>query len=198
MSPTEQAPRGDLRETIGKRTTRARPASIAEAFTRNAQRAPEKLCLRFEGEDWYYGRLRERAGAFAAALRTWGLKPGERVALFLRNHPDFLAAYLGTHLAGGVVMPVNKGYRRTELRHIFGDAGVRLCFTDGKGGRSSSACGRKEMVERSGGRSRTSAGRSSRATWEPRPVVFVDALPRNALGKVLKYRVREGLIELEE
>lgn len=32
---------------------------------------------------------------------------------------------------------------------------------------------------------------------KPRQVVFVDALPRNALGKVLKYRVREGLIEPE-
>jgi malonyl-CoA/methylmalonyl-CoA synthetase len=32
---------------------------------------------------------------------------------------------------------------------------------------------------------------------KPRRVVFVDALPRNALGKVLKYRVREGLIEPE-
>ena len=31
----------------------------------------------------------------------------------------------------------------------------------------------------------------------PRQVVFVDALPRNALGKVLKYRVRERLIEAE-
>jgi len=27
--------------------------------------------------------------------------------------------------------------------------------------------------------------------------VFVDALPRNALGKVLEYRVRERLIEAE-
>jgi malonyl-CoA/methylmalonyl-CoA synthetase len=110
-----------------------RPASIAEAFILNTGRTPHKLCLQFEGEGWTYGRLRERAGTFAGALRTWGLKPGERVALFFGNHPDFLAAYLGTHLAGGVVVPVNKGYRRTELRHIFGDAGVRLCFTDGEG-----------------------------------------------------------------
>jgi malonyl-CoA/methylmalonyl-CoA synthetase len=33
---------------------------------------------------------------------------------------------------------------------------------------------------------------------KPREVVFVDDLPRNALGKVLKHRVREGLGELEE
>lgn len=131
-----------------------RPASIAEAFILNAGRTPNKLCLRFEGEEWTYQKLRERAETFAAALDTWGLRPGDRVALFLGNQPNFLAAYLGTHLAGGVVVPVNTRYRRTELRHIFGDAG-------------------------------------------PRQVVFVDALPRNALGKVLKYRVREGLIEPE-
>jgi len=129
MSPTEQAPSGHL---SGGQTTEARPTSIAEAFDRNAQRAPEKLCLRFEGEDWSYGRLRWRARAFAGALWTWGLRPGDRIALFLGNHPDFLAAYLGTHLAGGVVVPVNKSYRRAELLHIFDDAGVRLCVTDGE------------------------------------------------------------------
>jgi malonyl-CoA/methylmalonyl-CoA synthetase len=110
-----------------------RPASIAEAFILNAGRTPDKLCLRFEGEEWTYQRLRDRAETFAAALGTWGLRPGERVALFLGNHPDFLAAYLGTHLAGGVVVPVNTRYRRTELRHVFGDAGVRLSFTDEEG-----------------------------------------------------------------
>jgi malonyl-CoA/methylmalonyl-CoA synthetase len=33
---------------------------------------------------------------------------------------------------------------------------------------------------------------------KPRQVVFVDALPRNALGKVLKHRVREELMKPEE
>ncbi|HZY57187.1 MAG TPA: class I adenylate-forming enzyme family protein, partial [Rubrobacteraceae bacterium] len=108
------------------------PASIVEAFVRNAERAPEKLCLRFEGEEWTYERLCGRVEAFAAALRSWGFRPGARVALFLGNHLDFLAAYLGTHLAGGVVVPVNTAYQQAELQHIFDDAGVRLCFTDGE------------------------------------------------------------------
>src|SRR3712207_3833505 len=115
-----------------KRLMTAPTASIAEAFVRNARRAPNRLCLRFEDEEWTYQRLRARVEIFAAALMTWGLQQGDRVALFLGNYPDFLAAYLGTHLAGGVVVPVNTQYRRVELRHIFGDAGVRLCFTDGE------------------------------------------------------------------
>ena len=116
-----------------ERAAVARPASVVEAFARNAGQAPESLCLRFEGDDWSYGRLLGRGGSFAAALGDWGLEPGDRVALFLGNHPDFLVAYLGTHLAGGVAVPVNKAYRRTELRHIFEDAGVRLCVTDEEG-----------------------------------------------------------------
>src|ERR671933_1815740 len=107
-----------------------RTASIAEALIRNAERAPEKLCLRFEGEEISYRTLRERAARFGAALAGWGLRPGDRVALFLGNHPDLLAAYVGTHLAGGVVVPVNTQYRRGELRHILGDAAVRVCLTD--------------------------------------------------------------------
>jgi len=107
-----------------------KPHSIDEAFARHAERTPHKLCLLFEGEQWTYGRLHGRVAEFAAALRTWGLQPGDRVALFLENSPDFLVAYLGTHLAGGVVVPVNTQYRKRELRHILRDAGVRLCLAD--------------------------------------------------------------------
>lgn len=106
------------------------PASIVEAFVRHAERAPEKPGLRFENEEWTYGSLHGRARAFAAALRARDLEPGDRVALFLENCPDLLAAYLGTQLSGGVVIPVNTQYRRTELRHIFEDSGARLCLTD--------------------------------------------------------------------
>jgi hypothetical protein len=34
------------------------PASIAEAFLRNAEAAPQKLCLRFEGEEISYRSVR--------------------------------------------------------------------------------------------------------------------------------------------
>ncbi len=196
-----------------------RPASIAEVFVRNAERAPEKLCIRFEGENWSYGRLLRRVEVFAAALKSWGLKPGDRVALFLGNHPDFLTAYLGTHLASGVTVPVNKGYQRAELRHIFEDAGVRLCVTDGEGRFRTgdlgfvdedgyfAISGRKKELIITGGYN--VYPREVEEVLEGCPEVaevavvglrdpeFVDALPRNALGKVLEHEVREKLTEGE-
>jgi malonyl-CoA/methylmalonyl-CoA synthetase len=106
------------------------PVSIVEAFLRNAKQTPEKPCIHFEGKTYSYAWLQKRAEAFAGALSAWGSEPGDRVALFLENCPDFLAAYLGVWLAGGVVVLVNTQYRQVELRHILSDAGVRLCITD--------------------------------------------------------------------
>jgi malonyl-CoA/methylmalonyl-CoA synthetase len=105
-------------------------ASVVEAFCAHAERTPEKLCLLFEKQPRSYGQLRDRAMVFAAALRGWGLRPGDRVALFLANGPDFVAAYLGIQLAGGIVVLINTQYRQVELRHMLRDADVRLCFTD--------------------------------------------------------------------
>jgi malonyl-CoA/methylmalonyl-CoA synthetase len=106
------------------------PASILEAFLDNADATPAKPCIRFEGRTVTYADLRGQALAFAGNLASFGIAPGDRVALFLGNSPDFLAAYLGTWLAGGVVVLVNTQYRQVELRHIFTDSGARFCVTD--------------------------------------------------------------------
>jgi malonyl-CoA/methylmalonyl-CoA synthetase len=106
------------------------PSSIVEAFLISAERRPTKVCLLFEGTEYSYGRLRELALQWAGAFRRWGVAPGDRVALFLENSPTFLAAYLGVHLAGAIVVLVNAQYRQTELRHLLADAGVRVCVTD--------------------------------------------------------------------
>jgi malonyl-CoA/methylmalonyl-CoA synthetase len=123
----------DIRDVSLRLEATAPAATIAEAFSRHARGAPNRLCLRFEGEEWSYERLNERVETYAAALRTRGLRAGDRVALFLGNCPDYLAAYLGTHLAGGVIVPVSSQYRRRELRHILGDASARMCLTDREG-----------------------------------------------------------------
>jgi malonyl-CoA/methylmalonyl-CoA synthetase len=96
----------------------------------HSKRTPDTICLRFEGTVITYAELWSRIEAVARALRTWGLRGDDRVALFMGNSPEFLAAYLGIHLAGGIVVLVNPQYRQVELRHILDDAGARICFTE--------------------------------------------------------------------
>ncbi len=106
------------------------PASVPEAFLERAEQAPEKIALLFDGVGYSYRQLQERSLALAAALHGSGLQPGDRVGLFMDNSPDFVGAYLGTFLAGGVVVPINTQYRQVELEHILSDAGIRVCFTE--------------------------------------------------------------------
>ncbi|HKS69384.1 MAG TPA: AMP-binding protein, partial [Ktedonobacterales bacterium] len=107
--------------------------SIAEAVQRHARQQPGQVALVFEGRTINYAELAAQAEQFARALASTGVLPGDRVALFLGNCPEFVTAYLGTHLAGGIVVLVNAQYREVELRHIMTDAGVRLCVTGAAG-----------------------------------------------------------------
>lgn len=106
------------------------PASILHALRASRDRHPEKPCLLFEGEAWTYRRLWDEAARWAGALTASGIRPGERVALYLDSVPEFVAAYLGIQMAGAIVVLVNTQYRQVELRHILSDAEVRLCVAD--------------------------------------------------------------------
>lgn len=107
--------------------------SIVEAVALHARREPERTAIIFDREAITYGMLYADVERFARALVAAGLEPGERVGLFLENSPAFVVAYLGTHLAGGVVTLINTQYRQVELSHILTDAAVRVCVTSPSG-----------------------------------------------------------------
>ncbi|MBA2679987.1 MAG: AMP-binding protein, partial [Ktedonobacteraceae bacterium] len=107
--------------------------SIVEAVFHHAQQGPERPAIFFEDQIVSYKQLYIDVERFARALQVQGVQPGERVALFLENSPAFVVAYLGTHLARGIVVLVNTQYRQVELNHIMNDAGVRLCVTSAAG-----------------------------------------------------------------
>src|SRR5580765_1848040 len=107
--------------------------SIVAAVSAHARDAKERAAILFEGQTVTYGQLWLDVRRFAQGLRAWGLVPGDRVALFLENCPEFAVAYLGIHLAGGIVVLVNTQYRQVELSHILTDAGVCACVTEHEG-----------------------------------------------------------------
>ena len=53
-------------------------------------------------DDWTWGELRARAGAVAAALRESGVEAGDRVAAYLPNIPETIAAFLGCASIGAI------------------------------------------------------------------------------------------------
>lgn len=69
-----------------------------------------------------YADLRQEAERLAHGLITWGLTPGERVAILSPNVAEALVAYLAVPLAGGVLVPLNTRLVADDYRYILGHA----------------------------------------------------------------------------
>ncbi len=70
------------------------------------------------------------ASACAAALRARGLQPGDRVALFLGNRPEFVIGYFGALRAGLVVVPVNPALTASEVAQLVAHVEPSLVIVD--------------------------------------------------------------------
>ncbi len=73
-----------------------------------------------------YRSFAARAAAFAGHLATTGVRPGDRVGLFMTNRTDYLLVLFGAWWAGAAVVPVNAKLHPREAAFILSDAGVRL------------------------------------------------------------------------
>ncbi len=76
-----------------------------------------------------YGQLAQQVRAFAAGLAGRGLQPGDVVAIFSPNLPEYAVAFHGIARAGGTVTTVNPLSTAEELSRQLTDAGARLLLT---------------------------------------------------------------------
>lgn len=77
-----------------------------------------------------YGELFSRAEQVASVLLEQGLKPGDRVAAQVEKSIESVQLYLGTILAGGVYLPLNMAYTRSELEYFVGDSEPAVIVAD--------------------------------------------------------------------
>ncbi len=105
--------------------------NLSSAFAASAERHARKTAL-FSGEEEYsYGRLRAQTEWVARrASQEFGIEPGDRVGLWLRNCPAFIPALLGVLEAGAVAVPINNFLKPEEVQFILQDCGARLLISD--------------------------------------------------------------------
>jgi acyl-CoA synthetase (AMP-forming)/AMP-acid ligase II len=87
--------------------------------------------LEVGGGEISYGELWERAARVAGGLRERGVARGDRVALRLGNGIDWVLAFFGVQMLGGVVVPVNTRFTEDEVAYVVGDSGAKFTFEDG-------------------------------------------------------------------
>lgn len=99
--------------------------TLLDVLREAVQAGPDRPALLFKGAAISYAELDRQSDAFAVALVSSGVQPGDRVALLMPNSPQMIVAEFGIWKAGGIVVPVNPLYTEQELVHVFRECGAK-------------------------------------------------------------------------
>lgn len=89
----------------------------------------DKLAIVEGGRALSYGELGTEVDALSSRLHQRGVRCGDRVAVFLRNGADFVIGYFAAASLGAIVVPLNPGYQKNELRHFIDATSASVIFT---------------------------------------------------------------------
>lgn len=105
------------------------PSTLTEALA-VAREHGDREFLIYEGERRSFNDLMNEAEALASAFQAYGIKPGDRVALAMRNYPEWMAAFIGVTSIGAVIVPVNSWGQPDDIAYTVEDAGARVAICD--------------------------------------------------------------------
>jgi long-chain acyl-CoA synthetase len=105
--------------------------NLAAAFAESVRQRPKKIALFWGEREYSYAELWRQSAFVAEQLqRQFGVKPGDRVGLWLKNCPEFIPSLFGILHAGAVVVPINNFLKPDEVNYILSDAGIDVLITD--------------------------------------------------------------------
>jgi len=105
--------------------------NLSTAFANAASIDLQKSALFWGEEDFSFGQLLAQSHWVARKLQEeFGVKPGDRVGLWLKNCPQFVPAIFGVLHACGVATPINNFLKPDEVNYILADAGIDVVITD--------------------------------------------------------------------
>jgi acyl-CoA synthetase (AMP-forming)/AMP-acid ligase II len=110
-----------------------------------ARERPDRAAFVLGDRSLSYAELDEQSGRLAAHLIADGVRPGDRVAVFLPNSLEFALAFAAILRAGAVHVPVNPMFRGEEVRYELTDTGAQVVFVAG-GLREAFESGRTDAV----------------------------------------------------
>ena len=124
---------GVERDPDGRARYVDRPPSLVHMLHASVERDPSATALlEVGGPSITYGELWERARRVAGGLRARGVRLGDRVAIRMPNGIDWVLAFFGVELLGGVVVPINTRFTDDEATYVIEDSGSVHTFVGGE------------------------------------------------------------------
>ena len=106
-------------------------SNLANTFTETATANADKTAIFWGNEHHTFGQAHALAGGLAKRLKgEFGLQPGDRVGLWLKNCPEFAFSLFGILLAEGVVVSINNFLTPDEVGYILEDSGAKVLISE--------------------------------------------------------------------
>jgi long-chain acyl-CoA synthetase len=105
------------------------PPNIRYLFAAAAARTDDFIV--FEDERWPMPRVMESIGQIGHALvHELGVQHGDRVAIAMRNYPEWIATFAAITSVGAVAVPMNAWWQTDEMVFALDDSGSKIVFAD--------------------------------------------------------------------
>ena len=106
------------------------PPSLASVLTLSRMHGEADFMV-YEDDRWSFERHFRASAHLANILRDrYGVKKGDRVAIAMRNFPEWSVAFWAAAAAGAVVVPLNAWWTGAELVYGLQDSGSTVLFCD--------------------------------------------------------------------
>ncbi len=108
------------------------PASLVDLLAEQVETRPDsEAVVELGGDRVSYRQLWQRAGRVAGGLHAAGLRRGDRVSVRYPAGLDWVLAFWGALMAGGIPVAVNTRSAEPEIEFVLSDAGTQIDLAPG-------------------------------------------------------------------
>ena len=106
------------------------PPTLRAVFA-TARARGDQTFLVYEGERWSFGDVMTHVDALGASLvEHLGMKKGDRVAIAMRNLPEWVISFAATLSVGAISVSLNAWWTEDELAYAIEDSGASVVLAD--------------------------------------------------------------------
>mgnify|MGYP001296499540 CR=1 FL=1 len=104
------------------------PKTLRELYEQNLS---DETFIVYENERLSYRQTYEMASRVAQMMISeYGITSGDRVAISMRNFPEWIIAFCATTSIGGIAVAMNSLWNPEEMAYGLSDSGAKLLFAD--------------------------------------------------------------------
>ena len=113
------------------KTYKEAPPTLRALFAGGREAFGDREFIIYEDERITYDALAKAVAHMAKTLSgTYGIKKGDRMAIVMRNYPQWPVAFFAGLSLGAVVTPMNSWWTGDELEYGLNDSGARIAIVD--------------------------------------------------------------------